>query len=269
MATNPEPVGGPAGGPGLRQSLKGVMHDIKYGIKASFRKSDNLSPPLDRRLSRSRPKSPVGTERHSRTSSAPPSVNTVHSQSSGSSNPVAALAPPAPLQLAQTQTVDDNSVSGSSHSPKQQHNVETSVQPIQPQTTACSVTAPVIGSLQSPREHSVVPQIPLQNLQSNKIHGNIELIIETLQCAKDDVKKRQWQYTNRRGERIVVVEQLGRILKGVQHYASIVDVAIQHSPETTALVWAGVRFILQVSLNVLPHGDIVNRSNRLHSTILN
>jgi hypothetical protein len=42
-----------------------------------------------------------------------------------------------------------------------------------------------------------------------------------------------------------------KIVKGVETYANIVDVAIQHSPTITALVWAGVRFLLQVSVLVI------------------
>lgn len=36
------------------------------------------------------------------------------------------------------------------------------------------------------------------------------------------------------------------ILLGLQKAALIGDIALQHHPDTTALVWAGVRFILQV-----------------------
>jgi len=38
-----------------------------------------------------------------------------------------------------------------------------------------------------------------------------------------------------------------KILKTIDSYAKLVDTAIQHSPAITALVWAGVRTILQVS----------------------
>lgn len=39
-----------------------------------------------------------------------------------------------------------------------------------------------------------------------------------------------------------------KILLGLQKVAEIGDIAIQHQPETTALIWAGVRFVLQVNL---------------------
>jgi len=38
-----------------------------------------------------------------------------------------------------------------------------------------------------------------------------------------------------------------RILRSVEECAKMVDVAIQHHPEISALVWAGARFILMVS----------------------
>lgn len=43
-------------------------------------------------------------------------------------------------------------------------------------------------------------------------------------------------------------QRLRRILRGVEKYTKIVDTAVQHSPEVTALVWAGVRGLLQVCI---------------------
>lgn len=42
-----------------------------------------------------------------------------------------------------------------------------------------------------------------------------------------------------------------KVLKTIDNYAKIVDTAIQHHPEITALVWAGVKVILQVGLHFL------------------
>jgi len=46
------------------------------------------------------------------------------------------------------------------------------------------------------------------------------------------------------------VGRLRKILKIVDSYGRIVDTAIQHHPAITALVWAGVRAILQVRSGV-------------------
>jgi len=47
------------------------------------------------------------------------------------------------------------------------------------------------------------------------------------------------------------VDRMKAILKTFNNYALIVDIAIQHSPRITALVWAGVRATLQVSCDIL------------------
>lgn len=58
---------------------------------------------------------------------------------------------------------------------------------------------------------------------------NVQQIVETtLRCFDNDQQK---------GHKIIL---------GLQKAAQIGDIVIQHHPETTALVWAGVRFILQV-----------------------
>ncbi|RPB18346.1 hypothetical protein L211DRAFT_797364, partial [Terfezia boudieri ATCC MYA-4762] len=40
-----------------------------------------------------------------------------------------------------------------------------------------------------------------------------------------------------------------KILKNVGQYTTVVDTAIQSNPQVSALVWAGVRAIMQVALN--------------------
>jgi len=39
------------------------------------------------------------------------------------------------------------------------------------------------------------------------------------------------------------------LLQTFSKYAAIIDVAVNHSPRITALVWAGIRLTLQVALN--------------------
>src|SRR5258706_5330356 len=46
-------------------------------------------------------------------------------------------------------------------------------------------------------------------------------------------------------------ETVNKILLGLQKAARLGDIAIQHSPEVTALVWAGVRFFLEVCIKLI------------------
>ena len=88
------------------------------------------------------------------------------------------------------------------------------------------------------RDHGL-PALNEDHLKSTSPTEIIRSVVETLgveTSQKDDHKEDQKE---RR-------ERLNRILKRVDKYTKIVDTAVQHSPEVTALVWAGIRGILQV-----------------------
>ncbi|KAI5782397.1 WD40-repeat-containing domain protein [Peziza echinospora] len=86
-------------------------------------------------------------------------------------------------------------------------------------------------------------------VKTSATRETLELIIKDLGCARTEALQAQWRYTNRDGHEVIVVERMGRLLNGIEDYAKIVDVAIQHHPDVTALIWAGVRLILQVVRN--------------------
>ncbi|KAF8243907.1 hypothetical protein K440DRAFT_663812 [Wilcoxina mikolae CBS 423.85] len=81
--------------------------------------------------------------------------------------------------------------------------------------------------------------------------------IRAAEKARQKMKEKQWTYTDKNGNQVPVRDKIERILTGIEKYAKVVDTAIQHHPdircltddETSALVWAAARFILQVSLN--------------------
>ena len=56
-----------------------------------------------------------------------------------------------------------------------------------------------------------------------------------------------WKYKKRDGEVVILRDQLGRVVKWVNKFKEVGDVAAQHDPYHAALPWAGVRFVLQVS----------------------
>ena len=59
---------------------------------------------------------------------------------------------------------------------------------------------------------------------------------QALESCEQAKKKAEGKYSAR----------MTRILKKVQMFAQFGDIAIQHHPDTTALVWAAFRMILQV-----------------------
>jgi len=79
--------------------------------------------------------------------------------------------------------------------------------------------------------------------------ASIHVTIEEIKSAQEVLEKKKWYYTDRNGKQVDVGERMRRILRSVEDCAKIVDVAIQHHPEISSLVWAGARFILMVGHN--------------------
>ena len=89
--------------------------------------------------------------------------------------------------------------------------------------------------------HHGLPPLDRGTLSSTSSAENIQAVLEILKKAQGEDQK----------ERFIGKDCLRRILRGVEKYTKIVDTAVQHSPEVTALVWAGIREILQVSILLL------------------
>ena len=91
-----------------------------------------------------------------------------------------------------------------------------------------------------------LPALDRDTLSSTE---NIQAVLEALNTAQGEDQK----------VKLIGKDRLRRILRGVEKYTKIVDSAVQHSPEVTALVWAGIRGILQVSI-LLPQVEIYMNS---------
>ena len=82
-------------------------------------------------------------------------------------------------------------------------------------------------------KNELPPLNPHINLGSAK--ENISSIIEALKDVQGDDKKKRW-----------VGERFGKILKCVEKYSKVVDIAIQANPQVAALVWAGIWGMIRV-----------------------
>jgi len=104
-------------------------------------------------------------------------------------------------------------------------------------------------------------QLDLLTAGSDSIESAISAAKDAHKAAKD----RRWVYRRKQESDIVVMERIGRILRGMENYAKIGDILIQSSPEITALVWGVARFILQVFLNRF---DIIESLEAAMETII-
>ncbi|KAF8535469.1 hypothetical protein BDD12DRAFT_892769 [Trichophaea hybrida] len=94
--------------------------------------------------------------------------------------------------------------------------------------------------------------------------GNIDSPIKAAEDARQQMKEKQWTCTDKDGKEVIVRERIEKILKGLEKYANIVDVGIQHDPVISSLVWAASRFILLVALN---HFESLNSLEEAMDTI--
>ena len=85
------------------------------------------------------------------------------------------------------------------------------------------------------------------DLNSHSAEDNIEAIVKGLHNLQVDEEKKKWSYPWR-GKKVIVVERLAKILKCVERYTKVVDVAVQSNPQVSAFVWAGVWAILRVRI---------------------
>ena len=88
--------------------------------------------------------------------------------------------------------------------------------------------------------------------QSPAGRQSIDEQVKLIREARDNLTDKQVIIQRSDGWVIIVREKINSVLKVMDKYMAIGNIAIQHSPTVTVLVWAGVRLGLQVSGNNPP-----------------
>ena len=90
--------------------------------------------------------------------------------------------------------------------------------------------------------------------------------IRLIHKARDNLTEEQTIIQRRDGRVIIVRKKINSVLKVMDKYMAIGNIAIQHSPTITALVWAGVRLGLQVSGNKPPTNYLLQLTCRISAS---
>lgn len=64
--------------------------------------------------------------------------------------------------------------------------------------------------------------------------------------SKEECFKKRWKYTRKSGETVILRDICAKIIRWIDIFKQVGDVAVQYDPMHAALPWAGIRFILQV-----------------------
>lgn len=103
------------------------------------------------------------------------------------------------------------------------------------------------------RQRGPVP-VQVSRTKPSDAKKELELVVGLgggVLSALDEISATRKMLKQRKSIRIVRVdsERINKMLMVIDKYSAIVDVSIQHHPDITALVWAGVRLVIQVALN--------------------
>ena len=93
---------------------------------------------------------------------------------------------------------------------------------------------------------------PVSQSQAQAGCQYIDEQVQLIRWARDNLTGKQLTIQRSDGRVIIVREKINSVLKVMDKYMAIGNIAIQHSPTITALVWAGVRLGLQVGGNDSP-----------------
>ena len=86
------------------------------------------------------------------------------------------------------------------------------------------------------------------NYSSTGNHVSIEDVHAAVQNRLDECMRKRWKYIRSDGQKVVLWDVLNKIMKWVNKFKEVGDVAIQYDPGHAALPWAAIRFLLQASV---------------------
>ena len=110
-----------------------------------------------------------------------------------------------------------------------------------------SVWTKALDIAQNKLSENSLPQLDLTKLTSKSAGENIDAVVKSLNVLQQDKQKNRWRYTWR-GKEVVIAERLGKILRSIEKYSTVVGAAAQCSPPVSAIVWAGIQGIMRVCI---------------------
>jgi hypothetical protein len=79
----------------------------------------------------------------------------------------------------------------------------------------------------------------------------LQILVElraNIEKSKQTSIDRRWKFVRKSGETVVIRNVFGKIVRWIDTFKQIGDIAVQYDPVHTSLPWAGIRFLLQVRL---------------------
>jgi hypothetical protein len=77
---------------------------------------------------------------------------------------------------------------------------------------------------------------------------NIAKLHELAHISKRKCVEKRWKYKRSSGETVIFRDLFEKVIKWIDAFKLVGDNAVQYDPVHAALPWAGVRFVLEVSM---------------------
>lgn len=80
--------------------------------------------------------------------------------------------------------------------------------------------------------------------------ASVQELQQLTEKSQTRATEKAWSISRSNGQKVIVRDLLAKVVKWVNHFKAVADVAIQYDPVHAALPWAGFRFLLNVRLLV-------------------
>ncbi|MCJ1435564.1 hypothetical protein MMC27_004938 [Xylographa pallens] len=87
------------------------------------------------------------------------------------------------------------------------------------------------------------------NFSTLSNHGIVKAALRAAEEKKALCLQRRWRFKKQNGEVIILRDIFEKIISWIQKFKDVGDMAMQYDPGHAALPWAGIRFLLQVTVN--------------------
>ncbi len=91
-------------------------------------------------------------------------------------------------------------------------------------------------------------------------------LLRTAQEKKSLCLRKRWKFKKSNGQEVVLRDVVEKIIIWLDKFKAVGDIAMQYDPAHASLAWAGVRFLLRVSLSsntgFLGENDLMNSIGR-------
>lgn len=91
-------------------------------------------------------------------------------------------------------------------------------------------------------------------------------LLRTAQEKKSLCLRKRWKFKKSNGQEVVLRDVVEKIIIWLDKFKAVGDMAMQYDPAHASLAWAGVRFLLRVSLSsntgFLGENDLMNSIGR-------